>query len=391
MAVVLLHEVLDESARRVPDEIALITDGGVVDVRGAVRHGCMQWPRALQPSATGVIGWRSSLRTGPNTSSAITRWRRQDVVLVPLNQRLHPDEWLGSLTSSGTRVLIAEAELLARLGRRRSPRRRRRGARRARWCSRPVVRRSVRQRPTPAGGAHHRRRGVADRYERHDRRTEAGHAHPREPAGRSRRDVDRPPGATRRRLLHAVPAVPRRRLQRDRAAPHGPTRCADAPLRSGPVDAAHRRARRHLALARADDDRDVARRPTDRRRGPRVGALDRVRRVRDPRPGAARRRRTLGRRPFAGLRHDRAVGQCGVPRSGRAPARRGRRREVARRGRLSCTARRGATRPREPGDPRACTAGHGRVLAGRGCRARPRWAAGGCTPATSAASTATGC
>ncbi len=34
---------------------------------------------------------------------------------MPLNQRLHPDEWLGTLIRSGARVLIAETELLERL------------------------------------------------------------------------------------------------------------------------------------------------------------------------------------------------------------------------------------------------------------------------------------
>ncbi len=36
-------------------------------------------------------------------------------LLVPLNQRLHPDEWVGTLTRSGARVLIAETDLLDRL------------------------------------------------------------------------------------------------------------------------------------------------------------------------------------------------------------------------------------------------------------------------------------
>ena len=38
-------------------------------------------------------------------------------LLVPINQRLHPDEWRGTLQRSGARVLIAEPDVLARLGR----------------------------------------------------------------------------------------------------------------------------------------------------------------------------------------------------------------------------------------------------------------------------------
>jgi acyl-CoA synthetase (AMP-forming)/AMP-acid ligase II len=37
-------------------------------------------------------------------------------VLVPLNHRLHREEWLGALSRSGARVLVAEPELLDRLG-----------------------------------------------------------------------------------------------------------------------------------------------------------------------------------------------------------------------------------------------------------------------------------
>jgi acyl-CoA synthetase (AMP-forming)/AMP-acid ligase II len=36
-------------------------------------------------------------------------------LLVPLNQRLHPAEWTGTLRRSGARVLIVERDLLARL------------------------------------------------------------------------------------------------------------------------------------------------------------------------------------------------------------------------------------------------------------------------------------
>ncbi len=41
---------------------------------------------------------------------------RAGCLLVPLNQRLHPTEWVGTLERSGAQVLIAESELLERLG-----------------------------------------------------------------------------------------------------------------------------------------------------------------------------------------------------------------------------------------------------------------------------------
>jgi acyl-CoA synthetase (AMP-forming)/AMP-acid ligase II len=114
MAGVLLHEVLDDAARRVPDQVALVTDAGA------------QTFAALSARVHAVAAGVAAL-TDPGDRVAILSENRAEYVecyyavpaagrlLVPLNQRLHPDEWLGSLTRSGARVLIAEAELLARL------------------------------------------------------------------------------------------------------------------------------------------------------------------------------------------------------------------------------------------------------------------------------------
>jgi acyl-CoA synthetase (AMP-forming)/AMP-acid ligase II len=115
MAVVLLHEVLDDAARHAPHEIALITDAG------------MQTFADLATRVTRVASGITAV-TQPGDRVAILAENRSEYVecyyavpragrlLVPLNQRLHPDEWVGALTRSGARVLIAEADLLDRLG-----------------------------------------------------------------------------------------------------------------------------------------------------------------------------------------------------------------------------------------------------------------------------------
>ena len=165
-----------------------------------------------------------------------------------------------------------------------------------------------------------RRRRLADRHERHHRDAEARDAHPREPARRGRRDA-RAPGRCATTTCSA---------RRSRSATSPGTTCS----------ALHRRARPVVLMRRFDPARLVelvvehgvtllSLAPTmiamlldDPRTDDDVLAVrarDRVRRVGDPRAGAARRGRALGLRPLAGLRHDRAVGQRGVPRRRRAP------------------------------------------------------------------------
>jgi acyl-CoA synthetase (AMP-forming)/AMP-acid ligase II len=111
---VLLHEVLDDAARRVPDQAALITDAGA------------QTFAELSDRVARVAAGLTTV-TAPGDRVAFLAENRAEYVecyyavpragrlLVPLNQRLHPDEWLGTLTRSGARVLIAETELLERL------------------------------------------------------------------------------------------------------------------------------------------------------------------------------------------------------------------------------------------------------------------------------------
>jgi acyl-CoA synthetase (AMP-forming)/AMP-acid ligase II len=114
MAGVLLHEALDQAAERAPDEVALVTDAG------------SQTFAALSEQVGRVAGAIASI-TDPGDRVAILAENRAEYVecyyavpragrlLVPLNQRLHPDEWLGALQRSGARVLVAETELLERL------------------------------------------------------------------------------------------------------------------------------------------------------------------------------------------------------------------------------------------------------------------------------------
>ena len=115
MAIVLLHDGLDQAAGRVPNELALVTDAGV------------QTFAELSDRVAQVAAGIAAI-SAPGDRIAILAENRAEYVecyyavprsgrlLVPLNQRLHPDEWLGTLAHSGTRVLIAEPELLARLG-----------------------------------------------------------------------------------------------------------------------------------------------------------------------------------------------------------------------------------------------------------------------------------
>ena len=114
MGGVLLHEVLDEAAARAPDEVALVTDAGT-------------WTFARLAQQVERLASGIAAVTDPGDRVAILADNRAEYVqlyyavpragrlLVPLNQRLHPDEWLGTLRRSGARVLVGESALLERL------------------------------------------------------------------------------------------------------------------------------------------------------------------------------------------------------------------------------------------------------------------------------------
>ncbi len=111
---VLLHQVLDEATRHVPDQVALVTDAG-------------SWTFAELTARVEQLAGGIAAATEPGDRVAILADNRAEYVdlyyavpragrlLVPLNQRLHPDEWLGTLQRSGARVLVGEHALLERL------------------------------------------------------------------------------------------------------------------------------------------------------------------------------------------------------------------------------------------------------------------------------------
>lgn len=116
MGGVMLHEVVDEAAARAPDDLALVTDAGA-------------WTFAALAARVEQLAGGIAAATEPGDRVAILADNRAEYVhlyyavpragrlLVPLNQRLHPDEWLATLRRSRARVLIAESALLERLDR----------------------------------------------------------------------------------------------------------------------------------------------------------------------------------------------------------------------------------------------------------------------------------
>lgn len=111
----LLHDVLADAARRSPDEVALVTDAGTQTFAelAARVHAVAAGITALTEPGDRVAILAENRAEYVECYYAVPRAGR---LLVPLNQRLHPDEWDGTLRRSGARVLIVEPDLLARLG-----------------------------------------------------------------------------------------------------------------------------------------------------------------------------------------------------------------------------------------------------------------------------------
>ncbi len=111
----LLHDLVADAARRAPNGVALVTDAGActfseLDARvRAVARGL----GAMMETGDRIAILSENRAEYVECYSAVPR---AGCVLVPLNHRLHPEEWGTALARSGARVLIAEAELLARLG-----------------------------------------------------------------------------------------------------------------------------------------------------------------------------------------------------------------------------------------------------------------------------------
>jgi acyl-CoA synthetase (AMP-forming)/AMP-acid ligase II len=115
LAAVLLHELVGHAAHADPDRPALVTDAGVATFA------------QLRDRIEDVAGGLAAL-TAPGDRVAILAENRAEYVecyyavpragrvLVPLNHRLHRDEWLGALHRADARVLVVEPDLLERLG-----------------------------------------------------------------------------------------------------------------------------------------------------------------------------------------------------------------------------------------------------------------------------------
>ncbi len=110
----LLHDVLADAARRAPDTPAVITERETVTFAELVE-------RVADRAA------RISVLTAPGDRVAVLAENRVEYVelyyaaplagrvLVPLNHRLHPEEWRHTLDASGARLVFGDAPLLDRL------------------------------------------------------------------------------------------------------------------------------------------------------------------------------------------------------------------------------------------------------------------------------------
>ena len=233
MAAVLLHEVLENAARRAPDEVALVTDAGTQTfaeladrvARGRGRDRCHH--RARRPGRDpgrelgrvrrvllrGAAGRTAARAAQPAAAPGRVASARLAALRCARPDRANRSCSSGSVAdaahAAGVETIIdlddAYADLAART-------------------------RSTRRCPSDA----RRRRRLAHRDERHDRDAEAGDAHAREPARRGRRDPDRAAGAA-----PTTSSAPRSRsatspgynvLGLHRMAPPGR---ADAPVRRG--------------------------------------------------------------------------------------------------------------------------------------------------------------
>lgn len=115
MPAVRLEDVLAEAAAQAPDRSALVTDAGTLSF-------------AELQARVAAVAATVAARTDPGDRVAILSENRAEYVehyygvpaagriLVPLNHRLHAEEWQRALGLSGARLLVAEPDLLDRLG-----------------------------------------------------------------------------------------------------------------------------------------------------------------------------------------------------------------------------------------------------------------------------------
>jgi acyl-CoA synthetase (AMP-forming)/AMP-acid ligase II len=113
---VLLHELIENGARRAGAGLALATDDG------------REWTFTELDARVGEVAAAFRLLAAPGTRVAILSENtgeyvecyyavpRAEMILVVLNYRLHPQEWARIMTDAGAEVLVGERALLDRLG-----------------------------------------------------------------------------------------------------------------------------------------------------------------------------------------------------------------------------------------------------------------------------------
>jgi len=110
-----LEDVLTDAARRSPDRTALVTDEETLTF---AQLAARVERRAASIAAVTVPGDRVAILS-ENRAEYVEHYYAVpaiDRVLVPLNHRLHEEEWRRAIARAGARVLVAEPDLLARLG-----------------------------------------------------------------------------------------------------------------------------------------------------------------------------------------------------------------------------------------------------------------------------------
>lgn len=110
----LLHEIVEFSARRSPDGVALVA--------GPERRTFAELHRRVEAvaGALGEMAGRGERVAvlSENTPAYVELYYavpRAGLVLAPLNHRLHPEEWVGALRHVGASVVVGERALLDRL------------------------------------------------------------------------------------------------------------------------------------------------------------------------------------------------------------------------------------------------------------------------------------
>ncbi len=107
----LLHEIIERSAKNAPDAPAVIVEGGVVtfsELEQRVKRLANAVASITQRHERVAFLSENTLEFA-DAYYAIARVRR---IMVPLNYRLNPREWVEILYTTQTRVVIGERALL---------------------------------------------------------------------------------------------------------------------------------------------------------------------------------------------------------------------------------------------------------------------------------------